>query len=471
MEMMIMLKGTTRIELTDVNTGEVEVHEEHNMVTNALRDILKPLGLSKRPSVFLDNFNPFYVYLTGGIVCFDTKIPEKADEYYPPASANLIACAVYKEQNNTKNTVRGGCNQTESEINLKDRYVKYVYDFATSQGNGTISSICLTHESGSFTSYGSKNAVQENSHLLMQSIAEDTLQYVNTKCTGGATGSKYSSYTIGKTEMIFLIDRDKDCAYYLKIVDKTHFHITKRRTYLKSVSILDNVKNTKPLIEEISLDALGTELSLNGYTSYNYDPATDCLYVYNSSVSNLKPNGNIIVTEIKMDSWEIKQYTVPNSTDVYLATNNGSFGVVTEGYLMVKAYESPYDIYKFPLNNPADVVKMKRINASTVQGFPKIIVNGRIYYDNAASQLMIANIETNEVMTTESKSLFNNAYRQINVTPVRNEPLIYFTDTGSEESGGWYMLCNYLATINNLETPVTKTPDKTMKITYILQEQ
>lgn len=33
------------------------------------------------------------------------------------------------------------------------------------------------------------------------------------------------------------------------------------------------------------------------------------------------------------------------------------------------------------------------------------------------------------------------------------------------------MMCNYLATINNLDMPVTKTADKTMKITYILQEQ
>ena len=47
---MANLKGTTRIELTDVNTGEVEVFENHNMVTNALKDIFTPLGLSQRPS-------------------------------------------------------------------------------------------------------------------------------------------------------------------------------------------------------------------------------------------------------------------------------------------------------------------------------------------------------------------------------------------------------------------------------------
>ncbi len=64
----------------------------------------------------------------------------------PPADANLVGCASHGMQNNTKNTFRGGFNQTESEVNLQDRYVKYVYDFATSQANGTIASICLTHK-------------------------------------------------------------------------------------------------------------------------------------------------------------------------------------------------------------------------------------------------------------------------------------------------------------------------------------
>jgi hypothetical protein len=33
-----------------------------------------------------------------------------------------------------------------------------------------------------------------------------------------------------------------------------------------------------------------------------------------------------------------------------------------------------------------------------------------------------------------------------------------------------YLMTTYLATINNLENPITKTEDKTMKITYILTE-
>ena len=41
------LKGTTRIELTDVNTGEVSVVEKENMMTNVLHNFFNynPMGV------------------------------------------------------------------------------------------------------------------------------------------------------------------------------------------------------------------------------------------------------------------------------------------------------------------------------------------------------------------------------------------------------------------------------------------
>ena len=163
------LIGTTKIELTDVKTGKVEIYKKHNMITNALRDIFKPLGLSNRPDRYFNDFVPYYEKLLGGLLCFDTKLEENPDNYYPPVNANLIGCAAYGTQNNTKNTIRGGFNQTESEVNLKDRYVKYVYDFATSQANGTIASICLTSKYGGFSSYGGKDVWIVNTFLYSYS--------------------------------------------------------------------------------------------------------------------------------------------------------------------------------------------------------------------------------------------------------------------------------------------------------------
>ena len=48
-----MLKGKTKIELTNVHTGEVEVIEKENMVTNALQYIFDPLGYIKYGSTIM----------------------------------------------------------------------------------------------------------------------------------------------------------------------------------------------------------------------------------------------------------------------------------------------------------------------------------------------------------------------------------------------------------------------------------
>ena len=463
------LIGKTKIELTDVNTGEVEVYENKNMVTNALRDLFKPLGLSQKPSRYFQDFVPYYATVLGGILCFDTEIPENPDKYFPPADATLIGCASYGVQNNTMNTFRGGFNQTESEVNLKDRYVKYVYDFATSQANGTISCVCLTHKHGGFTSYGSKNTSQNNDYPLMQSICEDTLQYVHPNHTGASTSSTYSGLTVGTTEVVFLVDREHDCVYYLKVVDMTHIHITKRRAFLKSVSILDNEYTTKPLIEEVEIAELEVPLRI-GYWSINYDPSNDCVYFITNSEYISRPNGKVLVTEIKVDSWKVKQYDVTNTSDRNLRTDSSWQMFAASGYLLLKNIDSPYDLYKIQLNNPANVVQFKRTNIGEIHGYPKFIVNDRLYLEQASGHLVVANLHTNEVMPPEAASMLNSYYCQ-HIVPVRGEPLLYYTDYGTWSTAGWHMLCNYLATINNLDTPVTKTADKTMKITYILQEE
>ena len=47
------LHGHTKIELTDVNTGEVEIYEDDNMVTNALNSFFWQKGF------FVNNYLQF----------------------------------------------------------------------------------------------------------------------------------------------------------------------------------------------------------------------------------------------------------------------------------------------------------------------------------------------------------------------------------------------------------------------------
>lgn len=462
-----MLKGTMKIEMTDVNTGQTETVLEQNMVTNALANIFKPLGLVKDPGRMYDGFAPYYQKLLGGLLLFDNTIEENADGLYPPANAGLVGCAVYGQQNNTTGKVRGSFNQTESELNLTDRYMKYVYDFQTSQANGTIACVCLTHVNGGYTAYGSTDAVFTSDHPPFVILDGGYLQYVYTDYTGAKTGDKYTGYTVGTTELLFVIDLDTDAAYYFRVDSGTKLTITKRRAYLKTVSVLENPRYKKPLVEEWTLDE---GIDVSGRNAYNFDPATNALYVCSAANYQTKPSETFNIVKIDFGTWKVTSYTMTNTTDVGLSTDGMRYAYVHDGFVYVKSYNSPYHVYKFELTNPANVVQMKENGMTTVPGLPEFAVNGRIYYDDNGNDLYVGNSATNEFLKMESNRLYS-SNRHYCYTPVLRNPMVYFISCGNYTTVGFGILSNYLATINNLSEPVTKTADKTMKVTYIIQEQ
>ncbi len=469
-----MLKGSMKIELTDIHSGECETVLETNMVTDALAEIFRPLGHAKSTSKLLSSYPPYYQNLLGGLLLFDTAIPEEADNFFPPATAKLVGCGAYGDQNNTLGTARGGYNQNESEFNINNRFVKYVYDFTTSQANGTIASVCLTHKNGGYTSYGSSDAEFTTSYPMSLTICDGYLQYVNTAQTGANTNDKYTSLTLGVTENLFVIDRATDAAYYFRINTSTSISIIKRKAYLKSVSLLENPYYEKPFIEEIVLPTLPTAMATN-YFAFNFDTANNTLYIFSSSASKISPNGSILITAIAFDTWTITQTPLVNTTSVNLISSGTRYGYVHQGYVYLKYESSPYDIYKFELGNSANVVKLALVGVTSMTGSPQIGINGRVYFENAGSNstyysLLIANESTNEISKPENKRICGSSYLY-SFTPVLNEPLLYFVSYGSLSTIGFVMLTNYLATINNLTEPVVKTADKTMKITYIIQEQ
>ena len=469
-----MLKGKMTIELTDVNTGEVNVIKEENMVTNALANIFAPLGHLVNADIIYNSYNSYFRTLLGGLLLFDNNIEEDANQLYAPSNTNMVGCAVYNTQNNTTGKMRGGYNQAESEFNNKQKYMKFVYDFTTSQANGTISCVCLTHQLGGYNGYGSNDAVLNTGATLAISPYSGTLQYVHTSYTGGNTGDKYSGCTVGTTELLFLLDLDNDTAYYFKIKNANSISIVKRRMYLKSVSVFENPYSQKALIEETELDALATALSTS-YIAYNYDVNENCLYIFSSANYYININGTFQITRIQLSDWSIRQWTMTNTTNEQLSTNGMRFAFADNGFVYLKGYNSPYEIYKFEIGNSANVVKMKRNGVGSNDGFPMYAMNGRIYYQTNSSNssyrhIYILNTETETILKTENFEVFNCYYMPC-YTPVLNHPMLLYCSFGNYTTSTFFIPANYLATINNLSEPVTKTADKTMKITYTIQEQ
>lgn len=467
-----MLKGKMKIELTDVHAGETETVLEQNMVTNALAKIFKPMGLDKSPGKMLNGMNPYYQTVLGGLLLFDAEIEENANNLYPPSGVNLIGCASYGVQNNTTGTLRGGFNQTESELNMTDRYMKYVYDFTTSQANGTISCVCLTHKNGGYTSYGGKDAPFGSNYALGMQVCDGHLQYVHTNYTGGTTGDKYSGCTIGTTELIFLINLEEDAVYYFRIDNSRKITITKRRAYMKSVSVLENPYSKKPLMDSFELEELKTEAPTN-YISYNFDTADNCLYIVNSAASYLEVNGTFVVTKVSFSNWKVTQYTMINTTSERISLGGMRTSYVHRGYIIFRGYNNSNHIYKMELGNSANVEQLKLVGFTSITGTFALGMNGRIYiegYGSSTYYLYVINLDTNEIMKAETSRIIGGSNYPC-YTPVLNEPMLWYASYGSWSTIGYFIMSNYLATINNLSEPVTKTADKTMKVTYIIQEQ
>ena len=154
------LHGHARLELTDVHTGEVEVVESDNLITNAVSDIFNGYGGSLNKAMLLwrgdtgytdapkDLVSMFY----GGLLLYDTALGTEPGTLFAPAAAGVVGTARCNVVNTTKNTTRGSANLTETNIDPAGGVVSYVYEFATNQANGIIRSVCLTHPMGALYS-------------------------------------------------------------------------------------------------------------------------------------------------------------------------------------------------------------------------------------------------------------------------------------------------------------------------------
>ena len=157
------LKGTAVIELTDVNTQEVETYVEENMVTNAVNNILglNPMAVFyceeeyNTGLVWKDNLLPICPNMIGGILLFPKTLEENADNIYVQ-SDNLPVAYASNDVNSTANTARGSLNLTESKA--LDNGYKFVWEFTASQGNGTIAAMALTSALGGQNGFGSSVA-------------------------------------------------------------------------------------------------------------------------------------------------------------------------------------------------------------------------------------------------------------------------------------------------------------------------
>ncbi len=491
------LKGETIIELTDVTTGEVEVHRDTNMVTNALQEIIKPVGYIK-DGAYLMGFNgqssplnPFYWNALGGILLFNKPLPESKDTLFPPDGTSLVACGSRSMTNvSTTNKCRGNYNSSESVFTSSERKMKFVYDFPTDKGNGQISSVALTSYIGGLTGWG---------HPTTGNVTSANIEDISNCIKTGSGNNFYSlrRYTTNisdKVDRLFLLDSENDLSYDIRIESATEVIITRRRTNVNSFSIFLNSYTAHPVIDTTTLTLSTGFSSINAGFYMNYDNVTKSLYVLLSN-NTIPSNSNFSILKIEIPSLSYIIITLRNSTDKSLDVSSVSF-CGEYMYIFSSNYAvngSNYmNMYKFDIvTNAVEVIYEKHQYMSLYfyaqigdrmfyasNSWIRYNYTGTSYKDSSYYSIMYV-LENDKLLRTELPACgISNYYgfQYPRLIPVLNNPLFFLqVNLGSGSSSEYVIkqyiiVSNYLATINNLATPVIKTADRTMKVTYTIQE-
>ena len=299
------MKGKTEIILTDVHTGEQKKVLEQNMTTNALNDIFLQEGYMKDASeMYGSNFQPIYQKLLGGILLFDKTLEENAANYFAPAGTNLTACGVYGVKNTTGDTLRGDYNSDESYLDTRAKTMKYVYDFPTSKGNGTIASVCLTSANGGYSSYGAETD---------GSTGQTAAYFLG---TGGSR-----TFVSTSSEYAFAVDYQNDVIYTFTPSTVNYqlqsVTIRKRRAHLKTLPVTYSASAAGEVLESKIVQLS----SIHSSYMWNYDTTANTLYfMANRGYSEVQNGREFYIAAIPIGTMIARTYNITNRTGVSLVT-------------------------------------------------------------------------------------------------------------------------------------------------------
>lgn len=468
------IKGHTDIILTNVKTGEVERHSDDNMVTNAIAEYLANCGFLNAPNVDQDNM---VVKLLGGVMAFDEPITESANNVYLPGEHEMIANGCVGVDNDSAVLELGSFSDTESGWQNDGSYVQ-TYDYSTSQANGKISCVCLTGQDFAYVGEGNSlsGEIMDTRRNLTQYGTPNVYTIMGLPCKLNLTDSSI---------------------YGVDFSDIANNNVTIRKFRLPLTKV--NLKGTKTepvVLSETTITApasLVTELTKTGYVTLPK--------MQDGSISDI--DGHLMILKRNDDGsawgtftqylWDvdvvnatITETSLSNTSGdtlhsimfpVWFSKDRVAFIDGWDGYTYSAMRYGQY-IYSMTRSNGVwgnmrkcsnpigktgehgsnDCGWCGKIrateNRAVVDGYGYMVI-----YDYAANKAYKTNGDTNyNIVMTMHQS--------------EDKPLIKYTLTGDSRYQSQQITLlrdeTYIASINNLSTPVQKTPEKTMKIVYRL---
>ena len=437
------LQGHVKIQLKDDTTGRIVEEIEHkNFFTKALDSAYNgcPFGLDSLmklgSGVTSDNPNDSSTYkfgrifdsLLGGIICFPESLGTSVDDYYPSFADNFpTAYASMADYSITDS--RQGTFDGVSSGDTENGY-RYVYNWGASGGNGTISAVALSHVN-SYEYF--KNPI--NMMFPKQSNANASRGFY-----GNVIKASGDKGVVAMTDK-YLICINEDGNYHRRIEchELPCFNIGLTKKY-DGITIGDNsYKWTINLSEH----GIGSAVIWQIYEGHLWGISKGGAGASTVTFSKI---------DLETGSMERieKRWAIPNTAALYrgAALKDGFFYISssTEGI-----------IYKCSMTSDADIDDIEcgasaNIGLYTTDGMPfifgtNVIINNGVILDHSADN-------------PEAPKTLNIPY------PVYQNGVWVLTSNGWSQNLNAQILTPYCATKANLDSPVEKTPERQMIITY-----
>lgn len=482
----VALKGKTTFELTDVNTGEVEVIEDSNMITNGLQDFLATYGYFGCDVLSNDKMgaSSLWVNALGGLFLFDSRLEENVKNTFMPAGVKMVGNGSKDMSNSGVVTELGSYNTSESGLQ-SDGSVKFVYDFSTQQANGTIACACLTSKIGGYIGMGNSNKkrIFNKDYSFTTFISDD--KYKRTSNIDGSAQDIHHFLYASYNDNAVYLSNPYNIKYDASHAEQ-HWSTTKKIQILKvktgftSVSIkerllLNQVSETYDI--DIPQDIL-TYMGTNKYTALINSDIDGNVYVVFCKTSanndNFRLNAGAFCWIMKIDrERNVTHFKFTNNVGTELVFYR-QWMVFNREYLFAYTGTTPYKLYGIKYSDSTQIIDVNLTFNSryTLFNIDKNLIGmfGNSYgsYDYYAP--LVYDVVNNELRYCNGKG--GDSY-ELYIPFIDKKGVYIYVYYTSTISGSYFKVLKeprYLATINNLSEPVVKTASKTMKVTYTITE-
>lgn len=446
-----MIHGRTKIELYNPNTKIKNIVKSENTFQSAV--LAKHLNTYGEFSLPNGGWN--YTNLVGGLLLFKNAI--QVGSRFMPAGNKMVGQGYRGSVTQGTYSLLGTFNQAESAAS--DAAITQVYDFETNQANGQIGCIALTSYKGGQIGYG----IGSNTPYALYTFDDGFGAGIGEV---GNQGGYYNGYQ-----------------YYVSGYSNGVLSIRKTPVDVEKGSIFRGLAKTLTFdLEELGI----TPKSVDAYWNIMGDCGDGVFRFWSETIGSgqsVASGGTIYYYEFDAENETLTQGTLTNTSGETISIAN--YGVQFRGdKVFIASYNNSQtgNVYVFDAEDSTFIKKFTNIqnfsyyNGTIAPQFLPCELSDDLFLLQGYSSgqytfLYDAVADTTERMNLTYQRNTGNNFGAM--TQMRScEGILKAGARIANNNYQAYVAKNplYLATINNLQSPVTKTAAQTMKVTYTLTE-